>query len=154
MSKYYFQIPCFSSRGDYFSCLIFCKDKNKNLILFFYHSLLPFGGTDLKITMTVVVMKMMMTTDYKEQLFALIMHFGEFCEMYTMASYISTLRGEILYVESDISVYSLTFVHIYIHKSIHSPDHSSLWFVYFHRKAFADCIVLESEFRHVQRQYL
>lgn len=44
--------------------------------------------------------------DDKEQLFSLNMHFVEFCEMYTMASYISTLCGEILYVESDISVYT------------------------------------------------
>lgn len=42
--------------------------------------------------------------DYKEQLFALIMHFRDFCEMYTTASYNSTLRGEILYVESDICI--------------------------------------------------
>lgn len=47
-----------SSQGNYFSCLIFCKDKDKNMILFFYHSLLPFGGTDLK-------MMMMMTKNTK-----------------------------------------------------------------------------------------
>lgn len=112
------------------------------MILFFYHSLLPFGGTDLKMTM-------MTKSNYLHWICILETSvkciqwqatFPRFVEKYCMSS--------------QIYLYIVWPLYISIHKSIHGPDHSSLWFFYFHRKAFADCIVLESEFRHVQRQYL
>lgn len=87
--KYHTLVP----KEIIFHVPIFCNDKDKNMILFFYHSLLPFGGTDLKMK-TTAINDDDDDEEYKEQLFALNMHFGEFCEMYTMASYISTLCGE------------------------------------------------------------
>jgi len=120
----------FRSQGNYFSCLIFCKDKDKNMILFFYHSLLPFGVTDLKM-MTL----MMMTTKNTKSNY---LHW--ICILENSVKCIQWQATYPRFVEkycmsSQISVYSLTFVHIYIykyiHESIHGPDHSSLWFFIF-----------------------
>lgn len=53
--KYHTLVP----KEIIFHVSIFCNDKDKNMILFFYHSLLPFGGTDLNMKTTAI---MMMTT--------------------------------------------------------------------------------------------
>lgn len=57
--KYHTLVP----KEIIFHVPIFCKDKN--MILFFYHSLLPFGGTDLKMKTTAIMMMMMMTKNTK-----------------------------------------------------------------------------------------
>lgn len=56
--KYHTLVP----KEIIFHVPIFCNDKDKNMILFFYHSLLPFGGTDLKMKTTAIMIMMMMMT--------------------------------------------------------------------------------------------
>ncbi len=115
------QVPVFSSRGDYFSCLIFCKDKDKNMILFLYHSLLPFGGTDL-------MMMMMMMTKSNYLHWICILENSVKCIQW-QATFPRVV--EKYCVSSPIYLYIVWPLYIYIHKSIHGPDHSSLWFFIF-----------------------